>query len=571
MFTFPKPNTTSYTILVGICSVVVTFFGVYLFVNAGNIDSPAIPATDTGRMYTLDQIYHTLYSGTVPTKQSGGFTEPGSAPGSTMHTLDDIYDDFITDVTATNGTTAGDVRSGKTFFATSGTTRGTNWGPVAGTMSAGVAGGTLATGQTVTAPTANYQINDDGTYQSGLALSYTDNNDGTITDNNTGLMWIKQPELVIPGATGVTATNQIPNTDSNGDLVTKGDWATSTNYYVRDLVRATLVPAGTYTFSRAAKVVTANSAVFTSADIGREIWNDTTSASMGIVTNYVSSTVVWVTGSGTVTAGARLAVKSLYYCTTAHTSGTFATDLSAGNWRESPTWATSIAYLAGDIAFAQQRDAGVNATQSATTVTAASGTPFTSADIGRNLFIGTANAGVIRVVTSSTVVTVTISQTISTPANMTIYSNYVCATAHTSGTFADDLSAGNWRETLWSNSTKNLTTLLATTTAATLAMPVAMRWDTQAIVNCEGLVYGGTGAGYTDWRLPNQNELLSIVNYSVFSPVITTAKFPNTQSGNYCSSTTSAGGTTDVWVVHFNYGLMSYSIKTSIYYVRCVR
>lgn len=518
-------------------------------------------------MYTLEQIYQKFYTGTTATKQSGEFTEPGSAPGSTMHTLDDIYNGFATDVTATSGTVAADVRSGKTFFATAGTTRGTSWGPVVGTMLSGL----LATGQTVTAPTANYQTNDDGTYQKGLILSYTDNTDGTITDDNTGLMWVKQPELVIPGATGVTATNQIPNTDSNTDLVTKGDWATATNYYVRDLVRATLVPAGTYTFGRALKVVTANSAVFTSADIGREIWNDTTSVSMGIVTNYVSSTVVWVTGTGTVAAGARLAVKSLYYCTTAHTSGTFADDLGAGNWRESPTWATSTAYLVGDVAFAQQRNTGVNATQSTTIVTAVSGAPFTSADIGRNLFIGTANAGVIRVVTSSTVVTVSLSQTIAGAANMAIYSNYICTAAHTSSTFADDLGAGNWRETLWSNSTVNLTTLLATTTAATLAMPVLMRWDTQAITNCEALVYGGTGAGYDDWRLPNVNELLSIVNYSVFSPAITTAKFPNTQSYNYWSSATYANGTANAWYVYFVDGDTYGSNKVSSYYVRCVR
>jgi hypothetical protein len=524
-----------YKIIVGvssvICSVAVTFLAVYLFTWAGTITSPGDPAS-AGRMYTLTNIYDFLttdaggkYSA-APAKHSG-FAEPSAGPAGTMYTLDQIFAKITRPP---------------------------------------------ATGQTVTAPTADYLTGDDGTYQSGSALSYTDNGDGTITDDNTKLMWVKQPELVIPGATGVTATNQIPNTDSHGDLVTKGNWATATGYYVSDLVRADLVPAGTYTFGRSLKVVTADAAVFTPADIGREIWNGTTSASMGIVTNYVSSTVVWVTGSGTVTAGASLAIKSLYYCTANHTSGTFLTDLTAPYWRESPTWATSTAYLVGDVAFAQQRDAGVNATQSTTTVTAASGTPFTSADIGRNLFIGTANAGVIRVVTSSTVVTVSLSQTISTPANMTIYSNYVCSTAHTSGTFLTDLNTNNyWRETLWSNSTVNLTTLLATTTAATLAMPVSMRWDTQAIVNCEALVYGGTGAGYDDWRLPNMKELLSIVNYGVYFPAITTVKFPNTQSDYYWSSTTNANNAAFAWGVVFLNGSTSSGSKTSASYVRCVR
>ena len=35
-------------------------------------------------------------------------------------------------------------------------------------------------------------VPDDGTVQAGAALSYTDNGDGTITDNNTGLMWEKK-------------------------------------------------------------------------------------------------------------------------------------------------------------------------------------------------------------------------------------------------------------------------------------------------------------------------------------------------------------------------------------------
>jgi len=123
----------SYKIIGVVCSVVVASFSVYLFVLAGTITSPGDPAS-AGRMYTLEQIYQKLYTGTTATKQSGGFTEPGSAPGSTMHTLDNIYGDFTTDITATSGTVAADVLSGKTFFATSGTTRGASWGPTTGTI-----------------------------------------------------------------------------------------------------------------------------------------------------------------------------------------------------------------------------------------------------------------------------------------------------------------------------------------------------------------------------------------------------------------------------------------------------
>jgi len=46
-----------------------------------------------------------------------------------------------------------------------------------------------ATGQTI-----SYNPGSDGDVQAGRSLSYTDNGDGTITDNNTGLMWEKKDD-----------------------------------------------------------------------------------------------------------------------------------------------------------------------------------------------------------------------------------------------------------------------------------------------------------------------------------------------------------------------------------------
>ena len=46
--------------------------------------------------------------------------------------------------------------------------------------------GLLVTGQTV-----SYRTGDDGYYQKGVTFDYTDNGDGTISDNATGLMWAK--------------------------------------------------------------------------------------------------------------------------------------------------------------------------------------------------------------------------------------------------------------------------------------------------------------------------------------------------------------------------------------------
>ena len=49
--------------------------------------------------------------------------------------------------------------------------------------------GQIIAGLTVTGQATEYRSGDDGTHQAGLSFDYTDNGDGTVTDNNTGLMW----------------------------------------------------------------------------------------------------------------------------------------------------------------------------------------------------------------------------------------------------------------------------------------------------------------------------------------------------------------------------------------------
>ncbi len=88
---------------------------------------------------------------------------------------------------------------------------------------------------------------------------------------------------------------------------------------------------------------------------------------------------------------------------------------------------------------------------------------------------------------------------------------------------------------------------------------------TQAIDYCEASTLGG----YTNWRLPNKKELLSIVDYTTFTPAISSV-FQNTSSGAYWSSTTGAGGTSGAWLVGFYDGGTGYGL-TSTYDVRCVR
>jgi hypothetical protein len=124
-------------------------------VLTGNLDSPAAPDNAGSAMYTLENIYDRLNDGTTATKRTGAFTEPSSGPGSTGHTLDDVYDLANTKMGA----------------------------PKTGQTKCYNAGGTeidcTGTGQ-------------DGEYQKGtFASSRFSASNGTVTDNLTGLIWLQ--------------------------------------------------------------------------------------------------------------------------------------------------------------------------------------------------------------------------------------------------------------------------------------------------------------------------------------------------------------------------------------------
>ncbi|MBN2782884.1 MAG: DUF1566 domain-containing protein [Campylobacterales bacterium] len=97
------------------------------------------------------------------------------------------------------------------------------------------------------------------------------------------------------------------------------------------------------------------------------------------------------------------------------------------------------------------------------------------------------------------------------------------------------------------------------------AKELTKTWQ-EAIDYCEALKLGG----YSDWRLPNKNELLSIVDYSLYIPSINST-FENITSGYYWSSTTNADSTSYAWDVDFGYGGAGNYGKTGSTYVRCVR
>jgi hypothetical protein len=88
-----------------------------------------------------------------------------------------------------------------------------------------------------------------------------------------------------------------------------------------------------------------------------------------------------------------------------------------------------------------------------------------------------------------------------------------------------------------------------------------------ALQACENLDF----AGRTNWRLPNINELKSIIDYKTSSPpFIDKSYFPGATSAGYWSSTTFAFNSVNAWIVIFGTALTQYSGKSNYFLVRCV-
>jgi hypothetical protein len=137
---------------------------------------------------------------------------------------------------------------------------------------------------------------------------------------------------------------------------------------------------------------------------------------------------------------------------------------------------------------------------------------------------------------------------------------WVCVTAHTSaasGSFYEDragAAAGKWRQTIWKDYAEDLTA------------PLYMTWA-DAVANCLALEY----AGFSDWRLTNARELLSVLNFG-------SEDYPATYPGSLVlqpsiawTSTPSPISTDYAWEVHLsNIGLYP-SEKTNEFYAIPVR
>jgi len=112
----------------------------------------------------------------------------------------------------------------------------------------------------------------------------------------------------------------------------------------------------------------------------------------------------------------------------------------------------------------------------------------------------------------------------------------------------------------WKQCSEGQTGTACTGTASSLSWSAAL-----------GAAQPATWAGHTDWRLPNINELSSLVETGCYSPSINTTVFPGTPNGHYWSSTTFVPNASDAWYAAFNGGGLVNGDKGGSRQVRLVR
>jgi hypothetical protein len=206
----------SKTFGIGVLGIVIGVLLSTAVVLAGSLN-PAAGPTETGsQMFSLQQIYDRLESGAVGNKTTT-FPEPPAGPGGAMRTLDEIMT-AAPALDAANGTTAANVASGKTFWGLTAEA----WGPQIGTAGGG---GTYNAGvpKTGAGAISGYPLvaGEDGLLQKGVAWPnprFTDNSNGTVTDNLTGLIWLKNANCANATREWDTAPTDVASLNSAGTM-----------------------------------------------------------------------------------------------------------------------------------------------------------------------------------------------------------------------------------------------------------------------------------------------------------------------------------------------------------------
>jgi len=177
-------------------TMITVFFVVGLLfpgtIFAGDLEPVAGPDNPGSAMYTLEDIYNRLNDNTTATKRTGEFAEPWSLPDSTGFTLDQIYEIAIPTRVEKTGQ--------KTCFDAN-----------------GVSISCIGTRQ-------------DGDLQKGVdwpSQRFTDNGDGTVSDNLTDLIWLKNANCfgTVNWITAISTCNSMSNGSCGlSDGSSAGDW-----------------------------------------------------------------------------------------------------------------------------------------------------------------------------------------------------------------------------------------------------------------------------------------------------------------------------------------------------------
>ena len=122
--------------------------------------------------------------------------------------------------------------------------------------------------------------------------------------------------------------------------------------------------------------------------------------------------------------------------------------------------------------------------------------------------------------------------------------------------------------------TDNLTGLIWLKDASCL---VVQNWA-NALAAANALAHGNVACGLSDgsvageWRLPNRNELESLLDLGTFNPALPASHpFLNVGLSTYWSSTTLAGGTILAWIVDLSIGGVNLTAKYNVNLVTAVR
>lgn len=130
---------------------------------------------------------------------------------------------------------------------------------------------------------------------------------------------------------------------------------------------------------------------------------------------------------------------------------------------------------------------------------------------------------------------------------------------------------------MWKKCTESQTYNASTGGCDTSNSVYTYNWS--ATLNRAQLVNAGTAGEkltFSGWRVPNINELTSIIEYQCHTPSIDTTVFTNmpTTKAAYWSSTPLIGGGSEnnkAWFAEFGTGGTATTLKTSTRYIRLVR